>query len=137
MENILTALTALAVLVIVTVILIYNRFDRFNFRIEQLLKHYREPLDDWVRECGELVPGCDEAYFKAKRPRARVECIRQMIKDVKAGSGEVPEPSGYIADFRSSYNALAEGYDRQLASVLLGPVGRLTGQRPWGKLDFC
>ena len=137
MEDILTILAALAVLAMVAVIMVYNHFDRYSFRIERLLRHYREPLDDWARECAQLLPGCGDGYFSARNPRARVECLRQMADAVRAGSGRLPEPSEHVSDFLSSYNMLAESYDRQLGSVLLGPVGRLTGQKPWGRLELC
>ncbi len=136
MENVGIILITLVVLAMLIVIFIYNYLDRRRFHLERMFKGHKALLDEWVRACEQLRPGCGGAYFAAKKLPEQMECLRALVQSVTENSEDKLERQEELLDFCYNFTSMSAGYDRALARPLIGKVGRLLGFRPVGGLDF-
>ena len=136
MTDFLIILGALASLAVIAVILFYNRLDRLRFYMERQILAARPKLDAWAACCGELSPGADAAYQKARKGWEITAAVRDLAAAVTRNTDQKLSLQEELLDFCHGYNSLAERYDRTLEGKITGRLAALLGFRPYAVLDF-
>lgn len=136
MENAIILLMTAVMVAMLVLIFVYNRFDRQRFHLERLFGRNKAKMDEWVRACEALKPGCGKAYFAAKKLPEQTEQLRAIAQSVTENSGEKLDLQEQLLDFCYHFTMMAGEYDRMLESPLTGKIAQWMRFRRVGGLDF-
>ncbi len=136
MEDIMIIITGILVVLMLLVIALYNRMDRLRFRLDRLMHHASDALDDWADICHELHPGSADAYRKARKNWEKLACLQQMVSVVTENNEEKLNIQEQLLDFCSQLRQLADRYNDTLDGSILGGFYRMLGFLRYTPLDF-